>query len=384
MSNVDVLVVGAGPVGAVVAERAAAHGYQVMVIDRRPHLGGNCYDSKEQGVLVHRYGPHYFRTDSDLLLAYLSRFTGWIPARYVVKASHRGKLFPIPVNRTTLEEYFGIPVRTPEDATRLLEQVRVPFAEPANAEEFALSRVGRALYEAFLLGYTEKQWGRHPRELAPWLLGRLPVRIDTDDRYVTAQHQVMPADGYTALFQRMLAHDLIQVRLGVGYDDIRGRVAPRVGIVYTGPLDEYFGRDLGPLPWRSLRFEFQAHEQELVQPCVQVNYPDADVPYTRTVESKHVTGQRHQHTVVATEYPSATGDPYYPVPETSAAALAARYADRAGEETRRARVWFAGRLAEYRYLNMDEAFLRGLAVWEEIRIAQSRPASSRTSPRRGR
>jgi len=352
-----------------VAERAASAGWHVLLIDRRPHLAGNCHDAEHDGVLVHRYGPHYFRTDSDDLLEYLSRFTAWRPGRYVVQADVGGGLVPVPVNRRTLELLYGVALPTAADAEALLARERVDIPEPANAEEYALSRVGRRVYEALLLGYTSKQWGRHPRELAPWLLGRLPVRTDLDDRYVQARHQVMPTAGYTALFRAMLYHPRIEVRLGVGYDALRAHVRPRVGTVYTGPVDEYFGHELGALPWRSLRFEWETVERERVLPCVQVNYPSEQLPYTRRVEVKHVTGQQGPRTVVATEYPTGTGEPYYPVPEASAAALAARYADRAGEETRRRRVWFAGRLAEYRYVNMDQAFLRGLEVWEEVRRA---------------
>lgn len=369
MEQPDLLVVGAGPVGCVVAERAASVGWRALVIDRRRHLAGNCYDSEEHGVLVHRYGPHYFRTDSDELLAYLSRFTTWLPGRYVVQADVAGRLVPVPVNRRTLELLYGVDLPTAADAEALLARERVPIADPANAEEFALSRVGRRVYEAMLFGYTLKQWGRHPRELAPWLLGRLPVRTDLDDRYVPHRHQVMPAAGFSALFGRMLDHPLIRVRLGVDFAELRGRVRPHVATVYTGPLDEYFGCDEGRLPWRSLDFTYHLVERPFVQPCVQINYPGEE-PYTRTVEAKHVTRQEHPHTVVVREFPRATGEPYYPVPEASAQAMAARYKARAEAERRARRVWFVGRLAEYCYLNTDEAIGRALSAFHEIRTSR--------------
>jgi UDP-galactopyranose mutase len=350
------------------AEQAASvRGWRSLVIDRRPHLAGNCFDSKHEGVLVHRYGPHYFRTDDERLVRYLSRFTGWIEGRYIVRASHRGQLYPIPVNRRTLEMFFGVRLASDQEAEALLATVRVPIAEPQNAEEFALSRVGRELYEAFVLGYTLKQWERHPRYLAPWLLGRLPVRTDLDERYVPHRFQLMPAAGFTAMFGRMLDHPLVEVRLGVDFADLRGKVVPRIATVYAGPVDEYFGHAEGRLPWRSLEFDYQLHRKPWVQPCVQINYPGAE-PFTRTVEAKHVTGQEHPHTVVVREFSRASGDPYYPVPEAAAQAMAARYAVRAEAERAR-RVWFVGRLAEYRYLNTDEAITRALSAFEEIRCA---------------
>ncbi len=362
----DVLVAGAGPVGCVVAERCASAGLRVLVLDRRLHVAGNCHDARRDGVLVHQYGPHYFRTGSAALLAYLSRFTAWLPGRYYVRASYRGELYPLPVCRRTLEQFFGVQLHTDADAEAVLAAVRVPIAEPVNAEEYALSRVGRDLYRAFIEGYTYKQWGIHPSKLEPWLLGRLPVRTGTDERYVDARHQCMPAAGYTAMFSAMLAHPLVEVVLGVDYHEARAHLRPRVGTVYTGALDEYFDHQLGPLPWRSLRFEWATHEAEYRLPCVQVNYPGLHVRFTRQVEAKHVTGQRSQNTVVCTEYPSATGEPYYPVPEASARQLAGQYAAMAAAERQRARVWFAGRLAEYQYMTTDGALLRGLAVATEV------------------
>lgn len=367
MGQPDLLIVGAGPVGCVVAERAASVGWRSLVIDRRHHLAGNCWDSSYQGVLVHRYGPHYFRTDDPKLVEYLGRFTEWIPGRYFVRASHGGRLYPLPVNRRTLEMFYGVQLPTEADAEALLAKVREPIADPQNAEEYALARVGRALYEAFVLGYTVKQWGRHPRELAPWLLGRLPVRTDLDFRYVGHRYQIMPAAGFTAMFGRMLAHPLVEVRLGVDFAEVREQVRPRVATLYTGPVDEFFHHEDGRLPWRSLEFTYHLVERERVQPCVQINYPGEE-PFTREVEAKHVTGQKHPHTVIAREYPRAHGEPYYPVPEASAQAMAERYRQRAELERRARRVWFVGRLAEYRYLNTDEAIGRALQAFEEIRV----------------
>ncbi len=367
MNDVDLLIIGAGPVGCTVAERAASQcGWSSLVIDRRDHIAGNCYDRvHESGVLVHQYGPHYFRTDNPMLLEYLSAFTGWIDGNYRVLSFVDGELYPFPINLTTLERFFG---RTLDErsAQELLASLAEPIPEPRNSEEFVLSRVGRKLYEAFYLNYTLKQWGRHPRDLDPSVCGRIPVRFTRDARYVNHAFQLMPDKGYTALFERMLDHPLISVRLGTDFQEVRGRIRPRRATLYCGPVDAYFGRSLGALPWRSLEFTFTPHEQEYVQPCVQINYPN-DNAYTRSVEIKHVTGQRSPRTVISHEFPQAEGDPYYPVPARENDELYRRYRALAEEETRTNKVYFAGRLATYRYINMDQAFEDALHIFGRIR-----------------
>jgi UDP-galactopyranose mutase len=369
LDDVDLLVVGAGPAGCTVAERAASVlGWRVLVIDRRAHLAGNCFDAPHpSGVLVHRYGPHYFRTDDAGLLAHLSRFTDWLPARYEVRSLVRGKLYPFPINLDTLEQFFGRTLDA-DSARRLLDEVRVPVAEPANSEEHVLSRVGRELYEAFYLHYTRKQWGLHPRQLAPSVCGRIPVRLDRDPRYVTHRFQVMPRLGFTALFRRMLDHPRIRVLLDCDFEELRRLVAPRQATLYTGPLDEYFHHRLGRLPYRSLKFDLVPFDRPLVQPCVQINYPD-ERPCTRSVEIKHVTGQQHPRTVVSYETPAASGEPFYPVPTGGSRQLCERYQALAEEETRRRRVFFCGRLAQYRYFNTDEVITEALACFQRIRQA---------------
>jgi len=207
LDDVDLLVCGAGPVGCVIAERAAnLLGWRVLVVERRPHLAGNCHDSvHSSGVRIHNYGPHYFRTNDEKLLRYLSRFTDWVPGNYIVKSSVGGRLYPFPINLTTLEQFFGKKLDA-DSAERLLRDKRVPIENPRNSEEFVLSKVGRELYEGFYLNYTLKQWRRHPRELAPSVCGRVPIRLNRDERYVDHRYQVMPKDGFTALFSRMLRH----------------------------------------------------------------------------------------------------------------------------------------------------------------------------------
>lgn len=367
LDDIDLLVAGAGPAGCTIAERAATVlGWRVLVIDRREHLAGNCHDSRQpNGVLVHNYGPHYFRTSDESLLAYLSRFTDWLPARYEVKSLVRGKLHPFPINLDTLEQFFGRTLDA-DSAQRLLDRVRVPIAEPQNSEEFVLSRVGRELYEAFYLHYTRKQWGLHPRELAANVCGRIPVRLDRDPRYVGHRFQVMPKQGFNALFRRMIRHRNIRVLLGCDFEEVRRLIVPRRATLYTGPIDEYFENRLGKLPYRSLKFEFVPFAQRFRQPCVQINYPDKR-PCTRSVEIKHVTGQEHPETVVSYETPSGSGEPYYPVPTAASSQLYERYRALADEETRRRRVFFCGRLAQYRYFNTDEVITEALQCFQRIR-----------------
>lgn len=364
----DLLVVGAGPVGCVIAERAASVlGWKVLLIDKRPHLAGNCYDTHhESGVLIHRYGPHYFRTNNEELLQYLSRFTEWVPGNYFVKSSTRGELFPFPINLLTLRQFFKQEDLDAASAEALLESKRIPFEKPANSEEFVLSRVGREMYEAFYLGYTLKQWSIHPRDLAPSVCGRIPVRLNTDERYVDHKHQLTPAAGFTAMFARMIDHPNITLQLETDFNTLKDTLKPGIATVYTGPVDEYFSHRLGKLPWRSLEFEFKEEKQEHVQPCVQINYPN-DHEYTRTVEIKHVTGQQHPHTVISYEYPRAEGDPYYPIPMDANAQLYERYRELAEQETKDNNVYFCGRLAEYRYYNTDEVMERALNTFNIIK-----------------
>jgi len=382
LDDVDLLVCGAGPVGCVVAERAAhLLGWRVLVVERRPHLAGNCHDSTHaSGVRIHNYGPHYFRTNDEKLLRYLSRFTDWIPGNYVVKSSVGGKLYPFPINLTTLEQFFGLKLDA-DSAERLLHEKRVPIDNPRNSEEFVLSKVGRELYESFYLNYTLKQWGRHPRELAASVCGRVPVRLNSDERYVDHRFQVMPRDGFTALFARMLRHRKIRVLLDTDFREVQRLVQPRRATVYSGPIDAYFDHCFGRLPYRSLRFDFTPLEVEYQQPCVQINYPN-EHSWTRSVEIKHVTGQRHPHTVVCRETPQDGGEPYYPVPAPAHQQLYERYRERAEQATRRERVYFCGRLAQYRYFNTDEVILEALQCFERIRRECPTSAGRRASSRR--
>lgn len=365
MNPVDILIVGAGPVGCCLAERCATQlNWKVRLIDKRSHVAGNCYDRPhENGVLIHQYGPHYFRTNNQALLDYLSQFTEWVPGNYLVTSYTRGEYFPFPINLLTLAQFFKKDSLTAEQGQELLESVREKIDQPKNSEEFVLSRVGREMYEAFYLGYTLKQWDMHPKDLSPSVCGRIPVRFNEDCRYVDHLHQLTPKDGFTALFQRMVHHPNIEVCLNTAFDRTWHQ-APVV--IYTGPVDEYFDFRLGKLAWRSLEFEFKPYDEEFRQKNVQINYPNEHA-YTRTVEIKHVTGQKHPQTVISYEYPKAEGDPYYPIPTEHNHALYEEYKKLADAETLLHQVHFCGRLAEYRYFNTDEVLENALRTFETIR-----------------
>ena len=360
----DYLVVGAGFAGSVLAERLATqHGARVLVIDKRPHVAGNAYDRiDEAGLLIHQYGPHIFHTNSDEIVDYLSKFTAWRPYEHRVLAQVRGRLVPIPINRTTINALFGAGLGSDAEAAAWLAARAEPVAEIRTSEDVVVAAVGRELYELFFRGYTRKQWGVDPSGLDKSVTARIPTRTGTDDRYFGDRHQIMPRDGYTAMFNRMLDHPGIDVLLSTSHDDIRGEIDAG-HTVYTGPVDEYFGFRFGRLPYRSLRFEHRTVDRELFQPVAVVNYPDPAVPYTRVTEYKHLTGQRHPMTSLTYEYPSAEGDPYYPIPRAENERLYKRYealADATPDVT------FVGRLATYRYYNMDQVVGQALAAFRRL------------------
>ena len=364
----DLVIVGAGPVACAVAERAAnVKGWRSLIIEKRNHIAGNCYDSlHHNGVMIHNYGPHFFRTNSDALIDYLSQFTEWIPGDYEVRTEVNGQLLPFPINLDTLEQFFGVEGLTAESAQQLLDEKREVYQEPANSEEFVLNRVGREMYEAFYLEYTKKMWNKHPSELDASVCGRIPVKMDRDPFYVTHKYRQLPKDGYTAMFSNMIDHPLIDLQLETDYFDVQDTMDPKVATIYTGPIDRYFDYRYGKLEWRSLEFFFEAHEQEYLQPCAVINYPD-ERPFTRSVEIKHITKQSHPHTVVCSEIPRAKGDPYYPIPDQANRSLYLQYKALADQE---AKVHFCGRLAEYTYINTDEAIERGLSLFDSLAQSQ--------------
>ena len=357
----DYLVVGAGFAGSVMAERLAADaGKRVLVIDRRPHVGGNAYDHLDDaGILIHRYGPHIFHTNSQDIVDYLSRFTGWRPYEHRVLADIGGKLVPMPINRTTLNALYNLELSTDEEAEAFLAGRAEPVATIRTSADVVVSKIGRELYETFFRGYTRKQWGMDPSELDKSVTARVPTRANTDDRYFTDSFQAMPAKGYAAMFERMLDHPNIDVLVGVEFADVREQVTFDK-LVFTGPIDEYFGHCYGKLPYRSLEFRHETVDRDWFQQVATVNYPAETVPYTRITEYKHLTGQTAAKTSITYEFPRAEGDPYYPIPRAENQALFKRYEALAlGVPD----VVFVGRLATYRYYNMDQVVGQALATY---------------------
>jgi len=365
----DFLIVGAGFAGSVLAERIASQlGKTCLVVERRNHIGGNAYDHHDRaGVLVHDYGPHYFRTNSQRIVDYLSQFTEWHPVEYKILSWTHGRFWQFPINLNTFEELIGRPSTTEEMEAQLAEW-RVKIANPKNSEEVIVSQVGWKLYEMFFQNYTRKQWQRDARQLDPSVCGRIPIRTNRDDRYLSEKFQALPKNGYTSMFQKILSHPKIDVWLNTDYREVRQHV--RFGhLIFTGPIDEYFDHCFGRLPYRSLRFEPETLPQEYFQPAMQVNYPN-DHDFTRIVEIKHARGQKLPSTTIVREYPQNFGpghEPYYPIPALDAKALYSKYAERAALEKN---VSFVGRLATYRYYNMDQIVGMALAEFNRLRISR--------------
>lgn len=368
-THYDYLIVGAGFAGAVMAERLASQlDKHVLVIDKRPHIGGNAYDFiNDAGVLMHQYGPHIFHTNSDDIFAYLSQFTSWRAYEHRVLARIGDQHVPIPINRTTLNALYGLDLKTDEDAAAYLASRAEPVANVRTSEDVVIAAVGRELYELFFRGYTRKQWALDPSELDKSVTARVPTRTNTDDRYFTDRFQYMPLDGYTKMFSRMLEHPNIELRLGVDFERVRDAVSYDK-LIYTGPIDAYYGYRYGKLPYRSLRFRHETVDGEQFQPVGTVNYPDERVPYTRITEYKHLTGQAHERTTITYEYPCSEGDPYYPIPRAENQALFKRYEALARAEKD---VHFVGRLATYRYYNMDQVVGQALSLFRRIEAAET-------------
>lgn len=356
------LIVGAGFAGSVMARELAEAGRCVHVIDKRPHIGGNAYDEyDEHGILIHPYGPHIFHTNGERIYEYLSRFTEWLPYEHRVRGVLNGVSYPFPINRDTLNRLYGLDLDE-VGATAFFERVREPRDPVITSEDVVLNSVGRDLYEKFFLNYTRKQWGLDPSELKAGVAARIPVRTNTDDRYFTDTYQVMPLHGYTKMFGAMLDHPNISYEVNVDFAGVR-KQDKYSHTIYTGPIDAYFDYCYGPLPYRSLRFE---HEHlpgvTKFQETGTVNYPN-DHAYTRITEFKHLTGQQHAGTSIVREYPQAEGDPYYPVPRAENEALFKRYENLARQEKN---ATFVGRLAQYRYYNMDQVVGAALAAAKQL------------------
>jgi UDP-galactopyranose mutase len=358
----DYLIVGAGFAGSVLAERLAnGSNKRVLICDVRPHIGGNAYDHyNDDGILVHKYGPHIFHTNSKEVFDYLSRFTAWRPYQHRVRALVDGQLVPIPINLDTINQLYGLNLSAFE-LDEFFASVAEPREQIRTSEDVVVSKVGRELYEKFFRGYTRKQWGLDPSELDASVTARVPTRTNRDDRYFTDTYQAMPLFGYTRMFEKMLDHPNIKIMLNTDYRELEG-VLPYREMIYTGPVDSYFNYRYGKLPYRSLEFKHETHNTEQYQSAPVINFPN-DNAYTRVTEFKYLTGQEHQKTSIVYEYPQAEGDPYYPVPRPENAAVYQQYKALADAASG---VYFVGRLATYKYYNMDQVVAQALSVYRKV------------------
>jgi UDP-galactopyranose mutase len=377
-STIDYVIVGAGFAGSVLAERLARDfGKRVLIIDRRSHIGGNAYDHfDDAGVLVHRYGPHIFHTNSREIFEYLSQFTEWRLYQHQVLASVDGQLLPIPINLDTINALYGLNLNS-RQAEDFLSSVAEKREVIRTSEDVVISRVGTELYQKFFRNYTRKQWGLDPSELDAQVAGRVPVRTNRDRRYFTDSYQAMPLRGYTRMFENMLDHPRIKLLLQTDYREVVGAVNFRE-LIYSGPIDEFFDYRFGKLPYRSLVFQHETHETEVFQPVAVVNYPN-EYAFTRITEFKHLTGQKHAKTSIVYEYPQDEGDPYYPIPRKENAARYALY-----NELAKQRPWvhFVGRLGTYKYYNMDQIVGQSLATYKRLKTSENGYESEKASAKR--
>jgi len=364
-SEFDVIIVGCGLSGCVIAERYAnVLDKKVIIIDKRDHIGGNCYDFVEDktNILCSKYGPHFFHTNDEDVWKYVNRFADWERYEHKCVGNIDGKLVPIPVNITTVNMLCNENLQTEKDMDEWLNKNQIKFDNITNGEEMSLSLVGRTLYEKIFKTYTYKQWAKYPHELKPEILARIPVRKNFDNRYFTDKYQVLPVKGYTEFFKKILDNDNIKVLLDTDYFDIKDKISKDKIIIYTGPIDRYFS-DLGyeKLEYRSIDFVFEIHENvNYYQPYTQVNYPNHDEKFTRITEYKHPYNQQSKHTIIAKEYSNSYGEPYYPVLNNKNLELFEKYKEMSVEETKNKKIHFVGRLANYKYFNMDQAIKNSL------------------------
>ena len=367
----DYLIVGAGFAGSVLAERLArGSNKKVLICDKRSHIGGNAYDHyNENGILIHKYGPHIFHTNSREVFEYLSRFTEWRPYQHRVRAAVDGQIVPIPINLDTINALYGLNLTTFQ-----VEEFFNSVAEPCEAirtsEDVVVSKVGRELYEKFFKNYTRKQWGIDPSELDASVTARVPTRTNRDDRYFTDIYQAMPLHGFTRMFEKLLDHPNIKILLNCDYREITKEI-PYREMIYTGPVDSFFDYRYGKLPYRSLEFKHETHDVPVFQQAPVVNYPN-EQPYTRVTEFKYLTGQEHPKTSIVYEFPREEGDAYYPVPRKANAELYARYKALADATPG---VHFVGRLATYKYYNMDQIVAQALTVYARMIKANRKEAA---------
>ncbi|HEY0743299.1 MAG TPA: UDP-galactopyranose mutase [Chryseosolibacter sp.] len=358
----DYLIVGAGFAGSVLAERlASAADQKVLLVEQRDHIGGNAYDYfNKDGILIHKYGPHIFHTNSKKVFDYLGKFTPWRPYEHRVLGSVDGQLVPIPINLTTINKLYGLNLNCSE-VEAFFESKAEKIDRVKTSEDVVVSKVGRELYEKFFKYYTRKQWDLDPSELDASVTARVPTRTNKDDRYFTDTYQAMPLYGYTRMFQKMLSHPNIKIMLNTDYKEIID-VIPYKNLIYTGPIDSFFNYCYGRLPYRSLEFKFETHDTETFQATGTINFPNEHA-YTRITEFKYLTGQKHAKTSIVYEYPQAEGDPYYPIPRPENAEIYKKYQQLANAMTN---TYFTGRLATYKYYNMDQVVAQSLSLFDKL------------------
>lgn len=365
--NFDILIIGAGISGSVLAERYANLGKQVLIIEKREHIAGNCYDFiDENGILTSKYGAHLFHTNDEGVWKYVNQFSEWYPWQHRVIARVDDKTVPIPVNITAVNTLFAKHMKSEEEMQTWLEKNRIPFDVPQNGEEAVLNRVGEVLYEKMFKHYTKKQWDKYPAELHASVLERIPVRDNHDDRYFSDKHQQLPKGGYTQLFEKIVDHPNIQVLLNTDYFDVKEQLGEFEKLFYTGPIDRFFEFNENlkeKLEYRSINFVTEHLDQEYYQENSVVNYPGREVDFTRIIEYKHFGNQQSEKTSIVKEYSVDHGDPYYPVPNEKNQEIYQKYKTEAEKLTD---VYFVGRLANYKYFNMDQAFRNALDLFEEL------------------
>ena len=363
----DVIIVGAGPVGCVMAQKITSElGLNCLIIEKRSHIGGNCYDEyNTKGLLYHKYGPHYLRFKNKKTMNYLSKFTNWLPGDYIVKSSVHKKLYPMPINLTTLEMFFKKKFKSKKEVLDFLDKKKIKINNPKNFEEFVLSKLGKEIYEKFYKNYTIKQWNIHPRKLSKEVAGRLPIRFNRDPYYVKEKLRFMPKQGFTKMFKNMTKSKKIKIKLNTDFFNIKKKLKFKYFMIYTGEPDRYFNFKYGKLDWRSLIFKFQNYKKNKIQKCVQYNYPN-DFKYTRSVEIKHVTKQKSKFTVISKEYPTSRGEPYYPISDKKNSLLFDKYNKLIVKENKK-NIFFEGRLAKYKYFNTDEVIESALSLFGKLK-----------------
>lgn len=364
----DVLVVGCGISGATIAERLALKGKRILIIDKRAFIGGNCHDFiNKDGILVPSYGPHFFHTNNKEVWDYVSQFTRWHYYQHrVLSRVEKDMLVPIPANIKTVNMLLGMSMATEKEMVTWLSKNKEYIKNPKNSEESALNRCGKFLYEKMFKGYTKKQWGMWPKELDPSVMDRIPIRTDFENRYFTDKYQGMPRDGYDKIFENMLKSPNITVELNTDFEKYKDSLESFAKVFFTGRIDSFFTKEtLRPLQYRSLRFEFKTIDTEYFQECAQINYPNFE-KFTRIIEPKHATGQKFQRTTIIKEYSKRFGDPYYPVPNPKNIKIFLEYKKEAKKLEKKG-IFFVGRLAEYKYFNMDEAFKNALDLIKRMK-----------------